>query len=312
MKILFIADPFSKLKPHGDTTLALLRQALKIKFECYWTTDEQVEFENKSVWVTADKVESCEEEGLPITSEGDRIEISKFKYAFIRKDPPFNAGYVRLCWILALAEKKTIFVNFPSLLLRYHEKLVPLEALAHGYLTEKDIIPTHVGSYETAKLFVKKLGAKDLILKPFLGFGGRDIIRLTASDFLQGRTSHSDLIVQPFQTAVSQGDHRVFFINGKNMGSIARIPKLGHFVSNLAAGGTAKAVALTKSQKKVMEKTGKFLKSQKIFFAGADLIGDLVSEVNITSPTGFVAHKELFGDDLSAELFKELKKCRLK
>lgn len=309
MKTLFVADPFSKLNAYGDTTLVFVRQALNLGHEAYWTTAEGIEFEGGMVFAKALRIESCAVDDHPYGTQIETFDLKNVDLVFIRKDPPFNAGYVRLCWILSLAEKQTVLLNKPSLLLRYHEKLVPLEAYSEGFLSQKDLIPTHVGTYESAKTFVSKLGAREIILKPFLGFGGRDITRVSAKDFITKASKHEDVIVQPFKSEVEDGDHRVFFLNGKLIGSFARIPPEGKFISNLAAGGTAKKVKLTKTQTALMEKVGKFLKAKGIFFAGADLIGNLVSEVNITSPTGFRAFEKLYGEDLSVPLFKEAMKC---
>lgn len=300
MNILFVADPLEKIKPVSDTTLLLVRQFLKQKQKVYWAVDTDVEFSGGGVIIHASEVTGCEVGAKPVLTDKRTFPSEKFRICLIRKDPPFDASYVRLCWILSLAEKKTRFLNSPGLLLRYHEKLVPLEAMAQGFLTKKDIIPTHLGSTVSAKKFVNQYKIEKVIIKPFLGFGGSGVDLKTREAFISASAMHyEDTVVQPFHEEVVHGDHRVFFLEGKLLGSFARVPKEGGFISNLAAGGTAKAVKLTAAQRKVMEKTGRFLKKAGIFFAGADLIGNYVSEVNITSPTGFVMYEKLFGVDLS-------------
>lgn len=305
VNILFVADSLEKIKPLSDTTLVFLRQCLKLKHKVSWATDSDVEFSGDKVIVHACEVKSCEVDAKPALLDKKTVGIDKFKLVFIRKDPPFDSSYVRLCWILALAEKKTTFLNSPSQLLRYHEKLVPLEALAQGFLEKKDIIPTHLGSAVSAKHFVNDYEIENVIIKPFLGFGGTGVELRKREDFVASSSmKYEDIVVQPFHEEVVKGDHRVFFLEGKMIGSFARIPKEGGFISNLAQGGSAKPVKLTSSQLKVMERTGKFLKKTGIFFAGADLIGNYVSEVNITSPTGLVVFEKLFGVDLSEMILK--------
>lgn len=303
MNILFIADSLEKIKPLSDTTLVIVRQWRKRKHKVYWAMDQGVEFAGEKVTVQASEIKECVPEAKPVLAHPQVFNIDQFKCVFIRKDPPFDATYVRLCWLLSLAENRTVFLNAPSQLLRYHEKLVPLEAFAQGFLSKKDLIPTFLGSAINAKHFVNQYKIEKVIVKPFLGFGGSGVELKSREDFVAASAMRDeDIIVQPFQEEVMEGDHRVFFLEGKLIGSFARIPKEGGFISNLAAGGSAKPVPLTKPQKNLMEKVGKFLKKQKIFFAGADLIGNHVSEVNITSPTGFVVYEKLFGIDLSETL----------
>src|SRR5262249_54397303 len=158
-------------------------------------------------------------------------------------DPPFDGEYVRLCWLLALGESKAWMLNWPSLLLRYHEKLVPLEALAQGFLRQEDLIPSHIGAHESAVEFVQRNGFKDVVAKPFLGFGGAGVQLLKAEEFIgRGgkRGEVEDLLVQPFREEVKrQGDRRVFFLDGEILAHFVRKPKEGGFISNLAQGGTA-------------------------------------------------------------------------
>ena len=296
MKTLFIADPIERLKPTTDSSFVFIRRCITRKHQAFWCSDKDVEFSGDKVLVHAMPVTESRVDETPHLGPRERIPIHKFQLVFIRKDPPFDTSYVRLCWILSLAEKRTTFLNLPSLLVRYHEKLIPIEAMAQGFLGSKDIISTHLGSSETAVEFVRSLSTEEVVTKPFLGYGGTGVERVSAVSYMG---KHLDAVVQPFKKEVLQGDHRVFFLEGKNIGSFARIPKAGGFISNLAAGGSAQAVKLKPSQLKVLDKLGKFLKKSKIFFAGADLIGNCISEVNITSPTGLRSFESLFGTDLS-------------
>ena len=201
--------------------------------------------------------------------------------------------------------------NKPSLLLRYHEKLVPLEALAQGFLQAADIIPSHLGGGDEARSFIRSLGANQVITKPFLGFGGNDVHLVPSREFLAAKENAEtggmieDVLVQPFQEDILRyGDRRVFFLDGEILAHFVRRPKPGGFISNLAQGGSAVAEPLLPEQEAVLKRLGKFLKSAGIALAGADLIGTRISEVNITSPTGLRSLEQLESNDYSSPIME--------
>ncbi len=314
MKILFIADPVERLKPQGDTTLAFLRAALSRKHDCYWAHDIDIEYFGHEVFVHARKVTQCETDQTAELGEKIFKKMGFFKAVLIRKDPPFDASYVRLCWLLKLAQKETYFFNQPEALLKFHEKLVPLEALAAGFLDKKDLIPTYIGNLAGATQFIQSQKTDTFVTKPFLGFGGNEILKFSKKELLAAyanikESTTKEIMVQPFLPNVVEGDRRVFFLKGKVVGHVLRVPKAGDFVSNLAQGGRADWKPLSKSESAVLLKVGKFLVKSKIDLAGIDLIGSKVSEMNITSPTGVIAIKKLEGKDIAEEVVKFLEKC---
>jgi glutathione synthase len=311
MKTHFLADPLAKIKPKGDSTLSLLGESLRRGQEAYWATDSDLEYivdpkRGGRVRIHPFRVEAVTPGGLPRLGSRESLDLEGFSAVFIRKDPPFDAGYVRLCWLLSLAESKVFMMNRPSLLLRYHEKLVPLEALAQGFLRPDDLIPSHLGTLSSAQQFVRELQTDEVITKPFLGFGGNDVQRCKASEFLARRDESGeveDVLVQPFQEdIVRYGDRRVFFLEGKILAHFVRRPKAGGFISNLAQGGSAVAEPLPAEGREVLERLGRFLAQAGITLAGAVLIGRRISEVNITSPTGQKSLEALEGNDYAAPI----------
>lgn len=314
MKFLFVADPVENLKPAGDSSLAILRAALRRKHVAYWGTDRDVEFENGSVGIWASPVEACGPDAIPKLGAREFFPLKTFHGVWIRKDPPFDTTYVRLCWLLSLSN--VWMQNPPEHLIRFHEKLLPMEALALGYLTKDEVIPSHIGTAAGARAFVKKLKSEWIITKPFLGFGGGGVLKHSRAAFEALPDEHlTDSVIQPFHPEVTEvGDRRVFFIDGKYVGDFLRMPKAGDFISNLAMGGTGKAGKLTARERKVADKVGKFLKKVGIGFAGADFIGHRVSEINITSPTGIRVLEKLEGRDIAENLLdlaeKQIKKRR--
>lgn len=312
MRFLFIADPVHVLKKKADTSFAFLQQTLKEGHEAYWATDKALSFRDAKVWVNAQRVTSAERDETPILAAASPAEIEAFHVVFIRKDPPFDSSYIQLCWILSFAETKTYFINRPSLLLRYHEKILPIEAVANGFLDPDDIIPTFFGDTHAALEYFEHHSTDQVVVKPFWGYGGSDVSLYKIGEFKSRFATTGvprDQIIQPFQKEIVHGDRRVFFVNGDVLASVVRVPKPGSFISNLAQGGSALARPLRLEEQRVLQKLGRFLKSVGIHLAGADVIGDKISEVNITSPTGIRAIESVEGRDYSQEIVRYAQSC---
>lgn len=303
MKILLVSDPVDKLHPKGDSSLVIVREALRRGWEVYWNEGRDIYFSIDRVKARCAKVVDCPAGDAPRLASFADETVREFSTVFIRKDPPFDAKYIELCWILALEEPHVRMINRPSQLVRYHEKLVPWEAVAQGFLKQEDIIPSFIEGFKAAQ---SQLDGEQVIVKPFLGFGGRNIEKLTKSQF-QSQPERTDVFIQPFLPQIEKvGDRRVFFINGRLSGHFVRLPAKGGYVSNLAQGGSAVLGELSQAEMQVFGRLEKFLQHHEIFLAGADAIGPLISEVNITSPTGLAQLIELEGRDYSSDILDAL------
>lgn len=305
MRALIVADPIERLKPAGDSTLVIVREMLRRGYEIQWGLPAGLELEKTKVIATTVGVEECVEGELPRVGAADRRPVDSYDFVLIRKDPPFGRQYLRLCWLLALAEAKVPIINSPAVLLRYHEKLIPFEAVAHGFLKPSDLIPTYVGASERVSEPLLKEKGDRFVSKPFFGFGGKSVSLHERSAIEPGKTLPGlpgDLW-QPFLPDIHvHGDRRVFFLNGKVLAHFVRVPSPGGFVSNLAQGGKAESRPLRAVEKRVLERLGKFLRKAGIVLAGADLIGAYISEVNVTSPTGLRSLELLDGHCYAEEL----------
>ncbi|MCB0418291.1 MAG: hypothetical protein H6617_03205 [Bdellovibrionaceae bacterium] len=294
MKILVVADPLESIQSPSDTTVYLTRAALKRGHEVFWTTPGEIFLTQSEVGFQSRPVE-LQKDAVKAAAVDATVNLASMDAAWVRKDPPFDAAYLRLCWLLALEERRCWFMNRPSLLLRYHEKLVPAEAVAQGFLEPHEIIDNFYNASAALVALLKSRNESEAVAKPFFGFGGRDIRRISRDSIPS--VGGEDTLLQPFHKEVQElGDHRLFYLGGRFIGHVARLPKPGGFVSNFAQGGSGESRPLSDSQKKVVAKLGKFLSHIGIDFAGADLIGDHISEVNITSPTGLVTMQALDGN----------------
>lgn len=304
---LIVLDPFEKLEPILDTSLFIGEQALAQNVPVFFATEHDLSIEKDKVYVRPLKALQFHDGKLPSVEIAPKQALKNFGVIWVRKDPPVNSAYIKLCWLLGTVEKTVKVLNSPSLLVRYHEKMLPLEGVAQGFLKPVDITPTYLGnaSEEAIEVLPK---TDSYICKPFLGHAGRGVEKKTTAE-LQNSKAITDTLIQPFLPEVqTMGDFRVLYTLGKMDAWFARVPKPGQYISNIAQGGTAKVVPLSAGQKKVLERTGKFLKKLGVTLAGIDLIGTKISEINITSPTGTRLYQQLTGKNIIEEMVKKILK----
>ncbi|HEY8280394.1 MAG TPA: hypothetical protein VIH99_12270, partial [Bdellovibrionota bacterium] len=295
MNFLVIADPLRKLKPKTDTSLALVREAIMRTHTVHWCTAEDLYLWHGRVFARVDEISGCAEQSLPVVETVKEPQpINSYDGVWIRKDPPFDNSYLSLCWLLALEENNVPMLNKPSLLLRYHEKMLPFEALEKGFLREEEVIPSFLPTGRRLQV-PADFPQGESVTKPWLGHGGEDVRKLDSP-----KSPEPYFFLQPLQKEVTRtGDRRIFFLNGEIIGSFARMPAEGDIRANLAAGGHGVMREMNKKELEVANRLGDFLKEIGIEFAGADMIGEKISEVNITSPTGFQTFYELGGRRLA-------------
>ncbi|MBN1653761.1 MAG: hypothetical protein JXA30_08295 [Deltaproteobacteria bacterium] len=302
MKFLVIGDPIDSLIPKTDTGLAIVRVSLARGHELYWSTAEEVSLGGARVEARARGIVDCQRGRLPAVDALARSQpVAAFDAVWIRKDPPMDWKYVSLCWLLTMEQNETVIVNRPSLLLEYHEKMVPFRAFRAGYLRENEIISTHLVTGPGSPLPAEEKDAQ-WISKPWLGHGGRGVskweslalFRSQALRELESGQAYS--MLQRFYPQVQRtGDRRLFYIAGTYAGGFVRIPAPGAIKANLASGGTAVLREITPSELDTAKRLGEYLRSIGIVLAGADMIDGRITEVNITAPTGFEALFELEG-----------------
>lgn len=301
MKVLIVADPIESLLPESDTGLSFAREALQQKHRVYWSTANQLELLDGTLRSFSSPLKSFDPGTLPqLSSSAQWIPIRDFDSVWIRKDPPFNEDYQSLCWLLSLEENHVSILNRPSQLIRYHEKLLPLETVQQGFLKKEQVLSF---SLSTGENWPQIQSDDPIVTKPWLGFGGHGVNLWTS--FAELKNSSQKLspryqIVQAFQEKIkTQGDRRVFFLEGQYFGDFVRIPKKESIQSNLSQGGSAQLKELNSSEKEIITGLSQFFKKIDLVFAGADFLAGKLSEINITAPTGVEMLKKLTGKDLA-------------
>jgi len=308
--ILILGDPLSRLNPRFDGSLYLARSFFRLKKRVFWATPEDCVWSGYRMRIRATELQDFQRGELPPLKSVQVFDLKKFQAVVVRKDPPFDENYLRLCWLLSAFENEVLFVNRPSLLCRFHEKMLPYEGLQRGFLKPVDLIP--MGLTQTSsglKEILSENESEDWVQKPWLGFAGHRVERFSRSQLqdLNVENLSANVIFQPFEKGIFQsGDRRVFFLKAKYLGDFVRVPAAGGFISNTAQGGSYESRPLSTKEKSLIQKCERFLKSIRLDFVGADFINGRLNEMNITSPTGFAPFEELTGKDLSQNVARRI------
>jgi glutathione synthase len=227
----------------------------------------------------------------------------------MRQDPPFDMAYITAAHFLETIHPATLVVNNPAEVRNAPEKL-----FVTGFpgLQPPTLITSDAQAIED---FRARHG--DMVLKPLYGGAGSGVVRLNADDpnldallELHAMISREPVIAQKFVPAVAAGDKRILLVDGEPIGAINRIPAAGQVRSNLAKGGRAEAVALTARDREICDAIGMELKDRGLLFVGIDVIGDYLTEINVTSPTGAQQLKRFGGADAAARLWDRIEAIR--
>jgi glutathione synthase len=289
MRIAFLADPLDHFKIYKDSTFAMMREAAQRGHTLFAFEQPDMRIEQGCVWADARAVRLT---GDPVhwyeAAPAERLELNAFDAVVMRKDPPFDSEYLYATHLLEHAERHGARVfNRPRALRDYNEKLA---ILRFAQFTT----PTMVSSRpDDIRAFLAEHG--DIVLKPLDGMGGQGIFRLRPDDAnlgaileTQTRDGAVTLMAQRYLPAIKDGDKRVLLIGGKPVEwCLARIPKQGETRGNLAAGGTGVARPLTARDREIAETIGPVVAADGLLLVGLDVIGDNLTEVNVTSPTCF-------------------------
>ena len=302
MKIAVQMDHVSKLSIKGDTTLALCLEAQKRKFKLYQYLPDNLTFIDGRLKVVVEELklfDDCEdffELGKPFTDD-----LNSFDTVLMRQEPPFDMHYITYTHLLDHLDKKVRVINNPVSVRNAPEKLL----VTHfADLMPKTIISKN---FDEIKEFVSKLNK--VVLKPLYGKGGEGIILLESNDKMFDKklekfllSEHEPIMAQEYLPIVKKGDKRIILINGEPVGCLNRIPAEGEFRSNLGVGGLPELSELSPRDIEICQRISKTLIDYDLYFVGIDVIGDFLTEINVTCPTGVRQIKELGGPDI-AKLF---------
>ena len=308
MKIAFIVDPLDDFKIYKDSTFAMMREAAARRHQLYALEPEDLVWQAGAVTGHAQKLHLT---GEPVawyrTEAAQPIPLKEFDAVLMRKDPPFDMEYVYSTYLLELAQEQGARVfNNPRAIRDCNEKM----AIARF---PQFTVPTLV-TRQAALIHAFLATHGDIILKPLDGMGGTSVFRVHPKDpnlnvIIETVTHYGlrTIMAQRYIPAIVDGDKRVLLIGGKPVPFVlARIPKAGETRGNLAAGGTGVARELTPRDREIAETLGPLLNAQGLLLVGLDVIGDYLTEVNVTSPTCFQEITEQTGFNVAGMLVDAL------
>ncbi len=315
---LFVVDPIQRLRPTKDTSVALMQAAQRAGRQVWVCTAADLAVEGQgslptgsghAAWVRAQPVTlaairptaagwEVPEPWLEL-GEPQLLPLDAFPHAWMRKDPPVDEAYLYATHLLELGERLGVRVlNRPASLRAWNEKL---GALRFSHLMAPTLVSGNVD-----QLAAFAAGQGEVVLKPLGGRAGQGVVRTDAAApglraLLELVTNQGQLPVmaQAFLPAVDAGDKRILLVDGEPLGAVNRRPMPGEFRSNLAVGGEPEATALTDAERAICAELAPALRQAGLFFVGIDVIGDRLSEINVTSPTGVREIERLGGVPLA-------------
>lgn len=310
MRVLVVMDPIENVNLKKDSTMAMLWAAQRRGHQLAYVLQQDLYLDQGKAFgqISALQVFENSEKYYQL-GEKQITSLADFDVILMRKDPPFDMNFVYTTYILEQAEREGVWVvNKPQSLRDCNEKLF---ATQFPHLQ----VPTIVTSQANLiREFIKE--HKDVIVKPLDGMGGMGIFRLYADGVNIGSTiemltemGQRPIMAQRYIPEIVDGDKRILMINGEPAPyCLARIPQQGDIRGNLAAGGVGQARPLTERDKAIAKEVGPFLREKGLIFVGLDVIGDYVTEINVTSPTCIREIDAQFGTSLADDLFDVLEK----
>ena len=303
MKQLFVLDPIQLINPKKDSSAALMEAAERASVEVWISTPSNLQASGDKANVFASQVHT---NPWIRVKEPKSLALKEFQCIWMRKDPPVDEAFLYATHLLEVAEREGVLVlNRPSSLRAWNEKLGALRF-------SKLMAPTLVASRVHELInFAKE--QEEVVLKPLGGKGGQGVIRIASvapglKALLELVTLQETMpvMMQKFLPKVFDGDKRILLIDGHALGAINRRPKNGDFRSNLALGGQAESTKISKREKEICEELAPSLRNEGLFFVGIDVIGGMLSEINVTSPTGIREVEKLIKIPLADQVIERL------
>lgn len=310
-RLAVVMDPIEYIHYKKDSTLALLWEAQKRNYDLFYITPDNLYSLEGLPYAQAHTLEvfANEHEWYRLSATAEDIKLAEMDVIFMRQDPPFSLQYIFNTYILELAEKHgTLVVNKPQALRDMNEKF---------FINEfPQYIPPTLVSASTTKLKDFLQHHQDIVIKPLDGMGGASVFRLTPEDpninvVIETITElgKRKVMAQRYLKAIRDGDKRIIVIAGEPIDYVlARFAQEGETRANLARGGRGEGQPINEHDRKLAQAVGQILKQRGVLLAGLDMIGDYITEINITSPTCIRELDEAFSLNISGLLFDAIEK----
>ncbi|GHC80150.1 glutathione synthase [Limoniibacter endophyticus] len=300
LKIAVQMDHVSTVQIAGDTTFALSLEAQRRGHELFHYVPDQLSMRDGEVIVKAEPMTLRDERGNHFTlSAPSRMKLADLDVVLLRQDPPFDMHYITNTHLLERVHGKTLVVNDPAWVRNSPEKI---------FVTEfPDLMPATLITRDREEVNAFRAEHGDIIVKPLYGNGGAGIFHVRPDDRnlsslleMFEKISREPYIVQQYLPDVRKGDKRIILIDGEPVGAINRVPAEHDSRSNMHVGGVAEHSVLTEREREICARIGPSLKERGFILVGIDVIGDYLTEINVTSPTGIREIAKFGGANIAA------------
>jgi len=303
-------DPIERINIRGDSTFALLLEAQKRGHAMFYYTPDRIALRDGIVFAAVAPLSVRDEAGSHFSlGESKRIDLAEFDVILMRQDPPFDLAYITATHLLERIHPATLVVNDPASVRNAPEKM---------FVTEfPELMPPTLLTRDLAEIRSFRAEHGDIVMKPLYGKGGEAVFRVAPEDLNFGSlydlfavTFREPWVVQKFLPAVKQGDKRIILVDGEFGGAVNRVPAADDLRSNMVRGGTPKETELSAREREICARLGPALRERGLLFTGIDVIDGFLTEINVTSPTGIRAIKNLGGPDLAALIWDKIEQKR--
>jgi glutathione synthase len=303
-------DPIERIKIAGDSTFALLLEAERRGHRLSYYTPDRLALAAGTVHASVQALSVRDRQGDHFTlGEAARTDLASFDVILMRQDPPFDMNYITATHLLELLHPKTLVVNDPRSVRNAPEKMFVMEYA--------DLMPPTLITRDLAEIKAFRAEHRDIVMKPLYGKGGESVFRIGPDDLNFGSlydlfsvTFREQWVVQKFLPEVKAGDKRIILVDGEFAGAVNRVPAEGDLRSNMVRGGSPKETDLSPREREICERLGPELQRRGLLFTGIDVIGGWLTEINVTSPTGIRAIRNLGGPDVAAMVWDAIERKR--
>jgi glutathione synthase len=310
LKIAVQMDPIARISIRGDSTFALLLEAQRRGHSIAYYTPDRLALRGAEVLATVEPLEVRDREGDHFTlGKPRRTQLTEFDVVLLRQDPPFDLAYITTTHLLERIHPHTLVVNDPAQVRNAPEKMFVMEF--------PELMPPTLITRDLAEIKAFRAEHGDIVMKPLYGKGGEAVFRLAPEDLNFGSlydlftvTFREQWVVQKFLPAVREGDKRIILVDGEFAGAVNRVPAPDDLRSNMVRGGTPKETDLTAREREICKKIGPSLHERGLLFVGIDVIDGFLTEINVTSPTGIRAVKNVGGPDIAAMIWDKIEAKR--
>jgi glutathione synthase len=303
-------DPIERINIRGDSTFALLLEAQARGHALTYYTPDRLAQAGSRVFAMTQPLTVRDQPGDHFTlGEGRRTDLTELDVILLRQDPPFDLAYITTTHMLERVHPKTFVVNNPASVRNAPEKV---------FVTEfPDLMPPTLITRDLAEIKAFRAEHGDIVMKPLYGHGGGAVFRVTRDDLNFGSlydmfavTFREQWVVQAFLPAVREGDKRIILVDGEYAGAVNRVPAADDLRSNMVRGGSPKETELTPREREICSRLGPHLRERGLLLVGIDVIGGWLTEINVTSPTGIRAVRNVGGPDIAKLVWDKIEAKR--